>query len=450
MKRLFFKLSERRLLNILLIITLAGLLAGCRKSGPVFRDGNDDAAIYSSDVIDKWITLQLRLMRDASGIPNVAFSRYYAYSGIVALEALKPGIDRDDYDFNWNGLTDLPEVEMHKKYFWPASVNAGLATINRSMFPNASAVDKSAIDSLESALNSSFNLVNAEVIDRSNSFGNSVGTTIFNWAETDGYKNANAPYTPPVGAGLWVPTPPALAAASTPYWGNNRPIISGSGEDTQPGAPTPYSTDVNSQFFLMVKQVYDASQNLTTEQTNQAIFWRDIPGVTSPGHWLSILQQVLNLTHSRLDKAALSYAITGVCLSDACISCWHTKYTYNLVRPITYIRDVMGYTTWNSLLTTPAHPEYSSAHAVLSSSAAAAFSFLFGKSIGNFTDHTYDYMNLPPRSYDSFQAIGEDAGYSRIYAGIHYLPSIKTGLLQGRKVTSNILSVIKNENGNKK
>jgi membrane-associated phospholipid phosphatase len=110
----------------------------------------------------------------------------------------------------------------------------------------------------------------------------------------------------------------------------------------------------------------------------------------------------------------------------------------------------MGYTTWNSLLTTPAHPEYSSAHAVLSSSAAAAFSFLFGKSIGNFTDHTYDYMNLPPRSYDSFQAIGEDAGYSRIYAGIHYLPSIKTGLLQGRKVTSNIISVIKNENGNKK
>ncbi|MEJ0081358.1 MAG: hypothetical protein WDM78_10540 [Puia sp.] len=67
----------------------------------------------------------------------------------------------------------------------------------------------------------------------------------------------------------------------------------------------------------MVKQLYDVSQALTTDQTNQAIFWRDIPGVSSPGHWLSILQQVLNQTHSRLGKAALAYAVTGVSLSDA-------------------------------------------------------------------------------------------------------------------------------------
>ena len=50
-----------------------------------------NASSYSADVIDKWITMQLRLMRDAVGIPNVAFSRYYAYSGVAAFEALAPG-----------------------------------------------------------------------------------------------------------------------------------------------------------------------------------------------------------------------------------------------------------------------------------------------------------------------------------------------------------------------
>ncbi|MEJ0081359.1 MAG: hypothetical protein WDM78_10545 [Puia sp.] len=47
----------------------------------------------------------------------------------------------------------------------------------------------------------------------------------------------------PVGPGSWVPTPPAFAAASTPYWGNNRPIISGSIMNTQPNAPVAYSED---------------------------------------------------------------------------------------------------------------------------------------------------------------------------------------------------------------
>ena len=40
--------------------------------------------------------MQLRLMRDATGIPNVAFSRYYAYSGVTALESLTPGLPKKD------------------------------------------------------------------------------------------------------------------------------------------------------------------------------------------------------------------------------------------------------------------------------------------------------------------------------------------------------------------
>ncbi|PWT78152.1 MAG: hypothetical protein C5B59_02360, partial [Bacteroidetes bacterium] len=162
---------------------------------------------------------------------------------------------------------------------------------------------------------------------------------------------------------------------------------------------------------------------------------------TSPGHWLSILQQVLRQTNTDVDKGALAYALVGTSLNDAAITCWQTKYKYNQVRPVTYIRNVMGFPSWNPVLTTPAHPEYPSAHAVISSAASAVFTRMFGN-IGSFTDHTYDYEGFAPRTYNSFEAIGVDAGNSRLYAGIHYQPSIDTGLNVGRKVTANIFNAI--------
>jgi hypothetical protein len=452
MKQLFFVLKKSVTLRMLFFIALiSSSLFSCQKTADSSINNSNNsslniynnAAQYSSVVIDKWITMQLRLMRDAVGIPNVAFARYYAYSGIAAFEAqAAPDLTNASFSSKWNGLTNLPQANKFQSLYSPASVNTALAFMNRNMFITASATDKAAIDSLENALNISYLALRpANVIASSDSFGKFVATAVFNWSETDGYKNASNPYTPPVGPGLWVSTPPAFALASTPYWGNNRPIVAGSINNTQPGAPITYSEDSNSPFYKMVLQLYNTSQSLTNNDSSMALFWRDVPGVTSPGHWESILQQVIQQTGTHLDKAVFAYAFTGTCLNDACISCWQTKYHYNLVRPITYIQNVLGHTTWLSLLTTPAHPEYSSAHAVLSAATAKAFQAVFGN-IGSFTDHTYDYMGYAPRTFSSFRAIGEDAGNSRFYAGIHYQPSIDTGLVQGRKVTANIIRIL--------
>jgi PAP2 superfamily len=236
-----------------------------------------------------------------------------------------------------------------------------------------------------------------------------------------------------------VPTPTAFTAPASPYWGNNRTAVKGSITNTLPEPPIAYSTDPGSAFYQMAKNVYDVSQSLTEDQKAMAMFWRDVPGVSSPGHWLSILQQVIRKTNTRLDKAALAYALTGAAINDGLISVWRTKYKYNLLRPISYIRNVMGHTGWNSYLGTPAHPEYSSAHSVLSAAAAAIMKEMFG-SIGSFTDHTYDYLGFAPRTYSSIIAIGEEAANSRVYAGIHYQQSVDAGLTEGRKVAANILN----------
>ena len=419
---------------ILVSVTSILLFSSCKKTTD---HPHNPSSKYPSEVLDKWMALQVRLMKNTTGVPNQAFSRHFVYSGIAALESLSPA---ESMSFEWNGLTSLPVPTASVEYYYPANVNAAMAAINRSFFPNASATDKMAIDSLESALKASFPATEApEVISASVAFGQSIAAAVFNWAETDGYKNAGAAYTPPLGAGLWVATPPAFANAASPYWGNNRTVIAGSIDGAGPAAPIAYSTDPNSPFYQMAKQVYDLSQNLTEDQKAMALFWRDVPGVTSPGHWLSIVQQVVHNTKTSLDKAALAYALTGAAINDAVISCWKTKYHYNLVRPITYIRNVMGYSSWNSFIGTPAHPEYSSGHAVLSSAAAAAMKEVFGN-IGYFTDHSYDYLGFAPRSYSSFTAIAEEAAKSRIYGGIHFQQTLDLGLIEGRKVASNIFS----------
>ena len=403
---------------------------------------------YSSDVAVKWMDMQIRLMRTATGIPNVAFTRPYAYSAIALYEAVVPGMpDARSLAGQLSGLYNLPRIVHGLAYHWPSVANAALASINKNMFPTTSDVNKASIDSLENALNTQYlNESGAEIFNRSKDFGKAVAQKVFDWAQTDGYLHANDYYPPPTGPGFWVPPTLPIPVSSTPYWGDLRLMITGSGDNAQPGAPTLYSEDPSSDFYKMAKQVYDVSlpNTITTEQTAMALYWRDIPGVTTPGHYVSILKQVLENDNPKLDKAAIAYALSGIIVFDAAVSVWKTKYTYNLVRPITYIRNVLGHTTWSPLLTTPAHPEYSSAHAALSAAVADAFSNLFGSNY-SFTDHTYDYLGagFEPRPFSSFRAFGIDAGNSRLYAGIHYQPSIDAGLKQGRRIAQNIIRRLK-------
>jgi hypothetical protein len=433
---------NRSLVALFFLPTVVALLtlASCNKQDRV--PGNPhNAGGYSAEVLDKWMTLQIRLMRNTTGVQNQAFSRPYAYAAIAALEAIGPGLPaHKNWSGRWNGLTGLPAADHSVRYYYPANVNAALAAMNKAMFPNASAADKAAIDSLEDALKQAFLASeSASRVEVSAVFGKAVANAVYNWAETDGYKNASAAYTPPMGDGLWIPTPPAFGPPASPYWGNNRPVMKGSIANTQPPAPPAYSIEPSSVFYQMVKQVYDVSQALTDDQKAMAIFWRDVPGVTTPGHWVSIVQQVIRQTHSKLDKAVIAYALTGTAINDALISCWQTKYHHNLVRPVSYIRGVLGYTTWTSFIGTPAHPEYTSAHAVLSVAAAEVLQQLYGD-VGSFTDHTYDYLGMGARTFSSLSALGREAAQSRLYAGIHYQPSIDAGIEQGKQVTANILS----------
>ena len=229
----------------------------------------------------------------------------------------------------------------------------GQPVMNRSFFPNTSDANKAAMNALENKLNAVYKAeAGEEVFQRSVQFGKAVAKLIFDWSKTDGYVNANAPYTPPAGVGLWTPTPPAFAKAYGPYWGNNRLFVAGSLDDTAPDPPPAYSTDPASDYYRMVKEVYEISQTLTADQTALALFYRDNPGY-GDGHYLSILKQILEQEKPKLDFTAVVLAKAGIACVDAGIGCWRTKFKHNQQRPINYIREVLGHPGWNPLFDTP-------------------------------------------------------------------------------------------------
>jgi hypothetical protein len=393
------------------------------------------ASAFGSGVATEWFDLALGLVQRTPGLSPPVASRAFGYAGVTLYEALVPGMPAHrSLAGQLNDLDSAP-APSDPAHDWPTVANAALASILRSLFATASTESRAAMDSLEASLaHRRRTAVAPGILRRSVARGRNVADHVFQWSRADrgheAYFNNFPPYTPPAGPGLWVPTPPGFLPALQPYWGSNRSFALASGGACDPGPPLPYSEDQSSSFYGEALECYDLLTNLTPEQEAIARFWSDDPGVTCtpPGHSISILTQVIRAGGFGLDVAAEAYAKVGIAIADAFISCWSTKYRYNLLRPVTYIRRAID-PRWSSLLVTPPFPEYTSGHSVQSAAAAQILTDLFGTF--PFTDHTHDDRGLAPRSFGSFHEAAEEAAISRLYGGIHFRAAIALGLEQG-------------------
>jgi PAP2 superfamily len=397
---------------------------------------------YSSEVAFKWMNMQLRqTIQYPVSFGGTPWHRYFAYGAIALYESVVPGMP--GYRTLSGQLTDLPpmpDTQRGVAYYWPACANVALATLTRGFYTLASPANKAAIDSLENALNAEYQtLTDADELQRSIDFGKAVGDLVLAWSKTDRSDQANAPYTAPVGPGLWVPTPPGFGPPILPYWGNNRLMVSNSLRGTAPPPPPTYSEDPSSYFYQSAKEVYDVSQALTPDQKNLAIYYGG-PGYGG-AHYLSLIKQVLQKENRSLDFTSLVFAKTCIALIDANIGCFQVKYQYNQVRPITYIRNVLGYSSWNAALNTPPFPDYVSAHSVSAGALVGILESYFGKQYA-FTDHTYDFRGWAPLAYNSLDDLANAISISRVYGGIHYNLSCLAGEEMGRKVARNINKMV--------
>ena len=404
--------------------------------------------VDSSDVALQWIDMQLELIRTSSpfigGLPP---SRIFAYTSIALYEAVVPGMPA--YRSLSGQLIDMPAVPKTvpgHTYHWPTCANATLAAMNRNFFPNASDVNKAAVNALEDELNTAYQSeINNATFRRSVDFGKGVAQLIFDWSKTDGYAtNISKPYTPPTGLGLWAPTPPGFVPAFGPYWGDHRLFVAGSLDGTAPPPPPAYSTDPSSAYYKMIKKVYDISQTLTADQIALALFYRDYPGF-GDGHYFSILKQLLEKKQPSLDFTAMVCAKAGIACVDAGIGCWKTKFKYNQERPVTYIREILGHREWKPLFDTPPFPDFPSGHSTIAGSFGETLKDFFGNNYP-FSDHTYDYLGMTPRTYNSIHELVKEVCDSRVYAGIHNTYSCTAAAEQGKKIAQNINNTLKFRN----
>src|SRR5215510_7391228 len=166
--------------------------------------------------------------------------------------------------------------------------------------------------------------------------------------------DAQETYRPHTSPGIYIPT--VVPAFSTS--GAVTPWVMTSGSQFRP-APPPALT----------------SETWTAEQTTIGRFWF----ITGPRSYNPIVRQIAVAKDMDIVDCARLFALTSMAGNDAYIAVFDAKYTYNLWRPITAIRNADQTNnsatprdaSWRPLGDTPMHPEYPCAHCISSAAVSA-------------------------------------------------------------------------------
>jgi hypothetical protein len=398
-------------------------------------------AAQPREVLERWYGLTLELVRHTPTYSPPVASRSFAYLGVTAFEAVATGSsDMHSLAGQLNGLKPVPQRETGKIYEEALVLHAAMAFAAQNFFENTGPTGQRALASLEAKLRTEASAVLPEdVALRSEDYGRAVAKHILAWSQDDGgavIENMGFPlrYELTIGASHWVPT--SLVAQQQkpllPNWGKNRTFAMPDGATCDLPPPPAYSEEKSSQFYKEALEVFETRQKLNPEQRAIARFWSDDPMLspTPPGHWISIALQIFERNNTALDKSVDVLARLGIAEADSFIGCWNTKFQYDLLRPVTYVRRLMD-PKWESLLNTPPFPEYPSGHSTQSGAAAVVLTKMFGENFA-FSDATHERDGIKPRAFPSFWAAAEEAGISRLYGGIHFRAAIERGLEQGR------------------
>ena len=263
--------------------------------------------------------------------------------------------------------------------------------------------------------------------------GRTVAERMLAWRAKDNF-DAKAEDRPGTGAGVWQRTPPGFAPGALPQMGGVTPFILKSVDQfAAKGRPALTSGEFARDLDEINRLGGRHSTERTADQTAVALFWsgNEIPQLNAVARTASQARKLSMHENARL------FALTHTAAADALIVSFRIKYLENAWRPITAIRAGYGRVApdpnWESLLITPPHPDYPSAHCIAAGAVAQVLRDLFGSDEVNFS-----YV-FPPglgmmRSYTSLAQIEKDMEDARVFAGIHFRSTDEHSTELGRKV----------------
>jgi hypothetical protein len=401
-----------------------------------------DRADVSREVILTWHKLILELVRHTATYTPPVAARAFAYVGITAHEALASG--NPSLRSLAGQVTDLSPLPARTggAYDEPCVIHAALQAAVGELFFNTGPTGQRAMEAMGRKMGEMASEgIDSGTVDRSVAHGKAIAEHILAWSRVDGgaeIGNMGFPmeYTPGTRPQDWVPTNliRLQQAPLLPDWAKNRPFAMPSADADDPGPHPDYDETPGSAFHNAALEVHETGRALTDEQKLIARFWSDDPMLTftPAGHWIAIVLQIAERDALPVEVISSALAKLGVAQADAFISCWATKFRYNLLRPVTFIKRHID-PAWEPLLITPPFPEYTSGHSTQSGAASTVLTAVFGENFA-FDDETHVDEGLPVRSFPSFAAAAEEAAASRLYGGIHFRFGNEKGLEQGRSV----------------
>ncbi len=434
----------------MLLVTLL-IAASCRKDDNDVEPISGSVKQFQNIVPWSWNELFLVIDRYADGYRPGPAPRALAYMGLSAFEACQPGM-ADEYNSIASLYPDLriPAIEPGQEYHWPTVVNASYAYLMKRFFPHVAPDLKFRINQLESQFDeAALNRITRELFTRSKKRGEDVAKAVYEWSATDvvghnAFLNARpSNYVPPTGVGLWQPTYPDYGRGLFPYWGNARTFaITQADKLARP--PLPISEDPNSALWREAKQVYDLNRpTLAFEQQWIAEFWSDDAlnlTFSPPSRFIAISNQIVDNEDADLALALYTYLKVGLALNDAGVACWHSKYFYNIERPVSYIRRIMDPSWEPHNPFTPSFPAYPSGHATFGSAACAVLEDIYGNNYA-MTDRCHegrtDFLGMP-RSFRSFREMAEENAYSRLPLGVHFWMDAVEGVRHGYEIGAKV------------
>jgi hypothetical protein len=305
---------------------------------------------------------------------------------------------------------------------------------------------------------------NAASVAAGIAWGDSVANQIWAWRLTDGIALPPSPWLGNTATGQWRQTPndplPGTSApgAGYPQFVGMTPWAIASPSAFRAPDPPALTSARYTRDFNEVKMM--GSQTSATRTADQTIFALVWASGTASYLWNNAAIQLLDGRGRDGDSEAEDHARNGrrglleharilaamdVAMADAAIGCWDTKYVFNLWRPITGIRSAaddgnaatMADPGWTPLLSTPAHPSYTSGHSCVSAAAAGILAHEFGEH-SRFTIES-DQMPGVVRSFTTFNAALEEVKDARVFAGIHWRFDCDFGQAIGEAVARYIL-----------
>lgn len=276
-------------------------------------------------------------------------------------------------------------------------------------------------------------------------YGLAVADTCLQDRAGDG-ASATVTYIPKDAIGKWRRTAPRFRPPELPQWPKVRPFVIERADQFRPGPPPAlespeYAAAVDEVRELGRKRAAPLAAHDDATQTI-AHFWSCFSYTATPsGHWNEIAGILARREHLDFPTTARIFAVLNLTLADVGIATWDCKYHYEFWRPIQAIRQAdedpnpatEPERDWISELEAPPHPEYVSGHSAFSGAGARMLALLLHRDAIEFTVSSPSAPGVA-LTYDSLEACSEEIGMSRLYGGIHFRFSNRTGLDLGRRI----------------